>query len=100
MRSNVPAMIDFDQFQQGAADIQVQYFTRNIDTGALEEFSCSGGECSTECIPDTVTVRVQGYAYRRFLSYLGLPPIPLPDFHTSLPMESAGCDPEQGSCLP
>jgi hypothetical protein len=100
MRTHVPAMIDFDQFQQGGADIQVQYYTRNVETGALDEFSCSGGECSTECIPDTVTVRIQGYEFRRFLSFLGLPPVPLPDFHTSLPMESAGCDPEQGSCLP
>lgn len=100
MRTNVPAMIDSDQFQQGAADIVVQYFGRNVQTGALEDFSCTGGECSTECVPDTVTVRIQGYEFRRFMSFLGLPPIPLPDFHTSLPMESAGCDPEQGSCLP
>jgi hypothetical protein len=100
MRTNVPAMVDMDQFQQGGAEIAVEYFSRNIETGALEPFACEGGECSTECIPDTVTIRVRNYEFRRFMSYLGLPPVPLPDFHTSLPMESAGCDPEQSQCLP
>src|SRR3954464_5820314 len=46
MRTNVPAMVDSDQFQQGVADIVVQYFGRNLETGALEDFSCTGGECS------------------------------------------------------
>ena len=100
MRSHVPIVVDQDQFQQGGADIQVTYFQRNIDTGLLEEFSCSGGECSTECIPDAVTVRVANYEYRRFFNYLGLPGLQLPDFQTSLPMESAGCDPDTAQCLP
>lgn len=100
MRTNAPPMVDRDQFQQGAAEITVEYFSRNVETGALETFSCEGAECSTECIPDTVTVRINNYEFRRFFSYLGMAPIPLPDFHTSLPMESAGCDPEQSQCLP
>src|SRR5699024_10437372 len=33
MRSHVPAMIDQDQFAQGGATIEVQYFQRNADTG-------------------------------------------------------------------
>lgn len=100
MRTHVPMMIDMDQFQQGGADIQVQYFQRNTDSGQLESFSCTGGECSTDCIPDAVSVRVSNYEFRRFLTYLGLPGIPLPDFQTSLPMESAGCDPDTAQCLP
>ena len=100
MRTNVPLMIDMDQFQNGQATIQVSYFSRNVETGVLEQFACDGSECSTECIPDTVTVRIQNYEYRRFMSFLGLPPIQLPDFHTSLPMEGAGCDPDAGECLP
>jgi hypothetical protein len=100
MRTNVPLMIDMDQFQNGQADIQVTYYARNVETGVLEEFTCEGGECTTECIPDTVTVRIQNYEYRRFMSFLGLPPVQLPDFHTSLPMEGAGCDPDEGECLP
>src|SRR5688500_195901 len=30
MRTNVPAMIDRDQFQQGTAEIAVEYFSRNV----------------------------------------------------------------------
>jgi hypothetical protein len=100
MRTNVPAMIDDAQFRGGAAEIVVEYFGHNVENGVLEPFTCDEGECSTACIPDTVTVRIRGYEFRRLLSYFGLPPVPLPDFHTSLPMESAGCDPEQNVCLP
>jgi hypothetical protein len=99
MRTHVPAMIDQDQFQNGTAEISVRYFTRDPASGVLSDFSCDG-ECSTSCIPDTVTVSINNYEFRKFLSVLGIPPVPLPDFHTSLPMEGAGCDPEQGSCLP
>jgi hypothetical protein len=100
MRTHVPAMIDGDQFQQGGAELAIEYFSRSAETGALESFACEGGECNAACVPDAVTVRVRNYEFRRFVSYLGLPPIPLPDFHTSLPMESAGCNPEQSECLP
>ncbi|MEO7651617.1 MAG: TadE family protein [Bryobacteraceae bacterium] len=99
MRSHVPRMIDMDQFQQGQAEIAVEYFSKDPDSGSLVEFSCDG-ECSVDCIPDTVTVRIATYEFRRFVSFLGLPPVVIPDFRTSLPMQSAGCDPEQGTCLP
>jgi hypothetical protein len=100
MRSHVPLVVDMDQFQSGPAEIQVQYFSRNAESGALEEFSCDQGECSVMCVPDVVTVQVTNYTFRRLLSYLGLPGVPLPDFRTTVPVESAGCDPEQGTCLP
>lgn len=98
MRANVPVMVDRDQFVNGEVDIQVQYFARDPDTGQLAEFTCDGAECSTECVPDAVIVRIQNYEFRRFMSFLGLPAVAVPDFQTSLPMESAGCDPELGSC--
>src|SRR5439155_13268912 len=47
MQTNVPPMIDMDQFQNGAAGIQVQYFTQNPD-GTLTAFdgnNCGGGVC-------------------------------------------------------
>jgi len=100
MRSNVPMMVDMDQFQTGQAEIDVQYFSRDLESGSLVEFACEGGDCSTECVPDTVTVSIRNYEFRRFVSSLGLPPVPLPDFRTSLPIEGAGCDPEQAACLP
>jgi len=100
MRTHVPLMIDQDQFQQGQANIVVQYFSRDPASGTLTDFSCNGGECSADCIPDTVTVSISNYQFLHFMSYLKLPPVGLPDFHTSLPIEGAGCDPDQSLCLP
>lgn len=99
MRQNVPTTVDQDQFQSGAVTIQVQYFQRNAETGALEEYECAS-ECSLECTPEAVTVRVQNYQFRGIQNYLGLAPLSMPDWVTSVPIESAGCDPETGECLP
>jgi hypothetical protein len=102
MHNHVPFTIDRSQFQNAGEDIiQIQYFSRDAESGNLVDFSCDQGECSTGCVPDVVTVRIQGYEYRHpFLTLLGLPSIAVPDYRTSLPMESAGCDPEQGECFP
>ena len=99
MRSNVPPVISGDQFQNGPAEINVSYFARDPNSGQLQPFECDG-DCSTNCIPDAVTITVTGYEYRPFVTSLGLPPVVLPNFQASLPIESAGCDPEQGICLP
>jgi len=100
VRTHVPWVIDRQQFQTGEAEVTVEYFARNAETGTLEEFSCDQGECSTLCVPDVVRLGITNYSFRRFLGLLGLPGIPLPDFRTTVPVESAGCDPEQGSCVP
>lgn len=100
MRSNVPKMIDQDQFRDGGADIEVVFFQRNADSGALEDFTCEGAECSRECVPDVVSVRVNNYQFTKLFSYFGLQPVTLPNFSTTLPMESAGCSPDSDSCLP
>lgn len=99
MQTHVPRMIDMEQFQQGPAQIAVEYFSRDPSSGSLTDFSCDG-DCSVDCIPDAVTVSVNSYDFRRFVNFLGLPPVTIPDFRSSMPMESAGCDPEQGTCLP
>jgi hypothetical protein len=99
MQTNVPPMIDQTQFQNGPVQISVTYFALDPASGQLTAFSCDG-DCSTGCIPDTVTVSVTGYQFRTFVTSLGLPPVTIPNFQTSLPMEGAGCDPEQGVCLP
>lgn len=99
MHANVPATINQDQFQNGPVMIQVSYFARDPNSGQLTPFACDT-ECSTACIPDTVTVSVTGYQFSTFVTSLGLPPVIIPDFRTSVPMEGAGCDPEQGVCLP
>jgi hypothetical protein len=99
MKAHVPPMINQDQFQNGPAEINVSYFSRDPISGTLGPFSCDG-ECSTQCIPDTVTVQVRNFEFRGFVSYLGLPPIQMPNFQMSMAIESAGCDPDQGVCLP
>ena len=99
MQTHVPRMVDQEQFKQGQATLQVKYFGRDPDSGQLTPFSCDG-DCSVDCIPDAVTVSITDYQFKHFLDYLKLQPITMPPFSTSLPMECAGCDPQQGSCLP
>jgi hypothetical protein len=100
MQTHVPRMIDMDQFQQGLAQINVNYYAADPATGELSDFSCTAGDCTVDCLPDAVTVSVTSYQFSRFQTFLGLPPVVIPNFQTSLPIESAGCDPEQGVCLP
>ena len=103
MPTHVPPMIDMDQFQTGAAGIQVKYYQADLTTGALTEFSCDSGECSAACVPDAVSVSITSYKFTRFSGFFKLPAVTIPPFTTSVPMESAGCnqDPDQsGSCLP
>ena len=99
MNANVPPLIGQNQFQFGPAKINVTYSSLDPASGQLIPFSCDS-ECSLACVPDTVTVSVTDYQFNSFVSFLGLPPITIPNFQTSQPMESAGCDPEQLVCLP
>jgi hypothetical protein len=102
MRNHTPFTIDREQFQSGGEElILVEYSSYDAESGMLAEFACDQGECTRLCVPDVVTVRIQGYEYRHpFLSQLGLAPITIPDFRTTVPIESAGCDPETSECLP
>ena len=100
MQSHVPVNIDVDQFRTGgSAQIVVQYYQRDPASGQLLPFSCDG-DCSTTCVPDGVTVSVTNYEFRRFVSFVHLPPVVMPSFPTSMPIESNGCDPEQNVCNP
>jgi len=100
MRNNVPLTFDRDQFQSGQVEIQVEYFARDPDSGAIAAFECDGAECSRECVPDLVRVSIANYEFRAFLSYLRLPPVPIPNFQTTMPMESAGCSADEQECTP
>ena len=99
MKANVPLNIDQDQFAFGSAEIAVSYYTRDPSSGVLIDFSCDGS-CSTLCVPDAVIISVTGYQFTRFFNYLHMAPLTLPDFTTTMPMEGAGCNPEDGSCSP
>ena len=100
MRTHVPGNLSQDQFSTGQADLTINYFARDPASGTLADFVCDAGDCTSGCIPDLVTVHVSTYQFTTFLSYLGIPPVSIPDFSTTVPMDSAGCDPEQGVCLP
>jgi len=101
MTTHVPRMIDMDKFQNGEAGLQVSYFSADPATGQLAPFTCAAGaDCSANCIPDAVTVSGTSYQFTKGLSTLiHLPPVTMPPFATSMPMQSAGCD-ESGNCLP
>lgn len=98
MRNNVPPVLDAGMLVNGPAELDITYLRRNAEGGPDDVFSCDG-ECSTACIPDKVNVRIRNYEFRRFVNYLGLPPIKMPEFGATMPMESAGCDPD-GTCVP
>ena len=98
--SHVPRTIDGNQFRSGgAATVTVTYSQVDPATGSLLPMSCTG-DCSTLCVPDTVTVSVSGYEFRRFVTFLHLPPVTIPAFPASVAVGSNGCDPEQGICIP
>jgi hypothetical protein len=98
MQSNVPAVIDQYQFQSGgSATINVQYFSENSD-GTMALFD--GSTCSGTCVPDAVSVSVGDYQFGRLAGFLRLPPITIPPFTTSVPMQSAGYQDASGTCIP
>jgi len=98
MQANVPAMIDQQQFQSGAAGILVSYFTQNPD-GSLSPFD--GSACTGSlCLPDSVSVGISSYQFTRFSGLFKLPPVTIPPFTTIVPMESGGYVDATGACVP
>jgi len=101
MQSNVPLTMDLNQFQSGgSATINVNYYQIDPNSGQLQPFTSCSADCSTTCVPDSVTISISNYTFGRFVGYLKLPPVTMPAFPTSMPIESNGCDPEQGTCNP
>jgi hypothetical protein len=99
MQQNVPPVVDQDALTGGEAEIVVSYYQKNAETGDLEEFTCTGAECTRECVPDAVTVSLNNYQFNGFLGYLGLPAVALPNFSTTVAVQSAGCGPDEEACL-
>lgn len=93
MQANAPAFPDRAQLANGGVQIQVTYWMHDPTTRQSVPFSCAGG-CSTECMPDSVTVSISGYQFNRFLAQLGLQPLQVPPFSTTVAIESAGANPE------
>jgi hypothetical protein len=94
IESHVPPMIDQAQFQNNAAGIQISYFS----DGGITPFT--GDTCGGVCVPDAVSVSVTNYQFLRFSAFMKLPPVTIPPFTTTLPMESAGFVDGSGVCVP
>jgi len=101
MEANAPPFLDQSQLG-GAIQIQVNYWTLDQTDGLTIQFDSSAcaGTNSPQCVPDAVTVGISGYQFRQLLPAIGLPPITVPAFSTTVEMESGGGDPETGTCNP
>ena len=99
MQSKAPPFPDRPQLASGGVQIQVSYWTHNPETHQSVPFSCDGG-CSGQCVPDSVTVSIIGYQFNHFLPLLGLQPLQVPPFSTTVEIESAGGNPETAVSSP
>jgi hypothetical protein len=90
MQANAPVFPDRTQLVSGAITIQVNYWTHNLDSDESDPFTCDGTSACGACVPDSVTVSIAGYQFNHFLTTLGLPPIQMPAFSTTVEVESAG----------
>ena len=101
MQQAVPVNIDTIQFQNGGtAQITVEYSAFSADSGAPALGAPTCDPTNSICVPDTVTVSVTNYEFRRFVTFLNLPPVQMPDFRTSLAIQSGGADPDNpGNCV-
>ena len=99
MQANAPAFPDRPMLVSGGIEVEVRYWMHDRETRQTVPFSCGGG-CSPDCVPDSVTVSIAGYQFNHFLPILGLPPLQVPPFSTTMPMESVGGDPETAISSP
>jgi hypothetical protein len=92
MQANAPAFPDRAQLSNGGISIQVSYWNHVLtdNQGDRSDALCDGG-CAV-CAPDSVTVSISGYQFNHFLTMLGLQPLQVPPFSTTVPIESAGGD--------
>src|SRR5262245_57567935 len=99
MQTNAPAFPDRPLLASGGIQIQVSYCTHDAAAHQTVPFTCGGG-CSPDCVPDSVTVSITGYEFSHFFPVLGLPPLQVPPFSTTVPIDSAGGNPETGVSSP
>lgn len=99
MQANSPPFPDRQQLSSGGIQIQVSYWMHDPVTHQSVPFTCGTG-CSGECVPDSVTVSISGYQFNHFLPMLGLQPLQVPPFSTTVEIESAGGNPETAVSAP
>ena len=102
MTTHVPRMIDMDKFQNGDAGMHGAVFLagpRHRRSSRRSPATAAPNAAPTAC-PTRSRVSVTSYQFTSGLStFFSLPPVTMPPFTTSMPMQSAGCD-EAGNCLP
>lgn len=99
MKVNAPAFLDRPQLVSGSVQIQVNYWAHDLGNHESVAFSC-GAACTPACVPDAVTVSISNYQFTRLLPLLNLQPLTLPAFSTTVEVQGAGGDPEQGISFP
>jgi hypothetical protein len=99
MQANAPPFIDRPLLSSGGIQIEVSYWMHDPVTHQSMPFFCAAS-CSPECVPDSVTVSIRGYQFRHFLPMLGMEPLEVPPFSTTVGIQSAGGDPETGISSP
>ena len=99
MQANAPAFPDRPLLVSGGVQIQVNYWMHDPDTHQSIPFTCGGG-CSPDCVPDSVTVSIIGYQFNHFFPLLGLQPLQVPPFSTTVAVESGGGNPETAVSSP
>ena len=100
MTANAPAFPDRSKLVTGEIPIQVRYWTNDSANHLTNPFSCGGQSCSPECVPDSVTVSINGYYYNHFLPYFGFAPLLVPSFSTTMEIQGSGANSETGVSLP
>ena len=99
MQNHAPPMLDRQQLTKGPAEIQVQYWAQDPVNHQTVPFQC-GDSCTSACVPDAVTVAVNNYQFSSLAQVLGLGPISMPPFATTVRVESAGGNPDTGQSVP
>ena len=99
MQANSPPFLDRPQLLTGEVQIQVNYWMHDLTTRETVPFSCADS-CTPGCVPDSVTVSVSGYQFRHLLPLVGLQPMEVPSFSTTVEIESAGGNPETSISSP
>ena len=99
MQTHLPPLVDSAQLTSGPAIITVQYWMQDAVNHQTVPFECASS-CSPDCAPDAVTVTVSGYRFNSLVKFVGLQPIAMPPFSTSVQVAGAGANPDTGESTP
>jgi hypothetical protein len=103
MVANCPPFVDRKQLSNGGAQIQVQYWQTDLTdptNPVTTAFAGNCDACTSGCQPDSVTVGISGYRFSSLVTLLGMQPIQVPGFATTVEMQSMGGNPDIGVSSP